>query len=57
MNWLSQILHKKRCKAHNLEDCPTCTNLPSDRIIRDIENKTRDLKPVKKKKDDTKNSS
>lgn len=59
MNWLKNVLKSNpnvACPTHGIVNCPTCFVLESDRIIKIVEEETKDLKPVEKKKDDTKYS-
>ena len=54
MSWLKRILGinpNVPCATHNIVNCPTCFDLQSDKIIREIEEKTKNLKPVKNEKD------
>lgn len=46
-----------KCKEHGLTNCPTCHKelLSSTKIMREVEESTKDLKKIKK--DDTKDSS
>lgn len=41
-----------KCKEHGLTNCPTCHKefLSSTHIMREVEEATKNLKPVKKKK-------
>ena len=62
MSWLKRILGTNPnvpCAIHGIVNCPTCFELQSDKIIRKVEQDVKNLKlkPVKKKGNDTKNSS
>lgn len=47
----------KRCKQHNILDCFVCKHLvTADDIIKKVEKDTKDLKPVKKKRNDSEDS-